>query len=86
MFCVNFLYKSLVIKKIVSEDELSLYVISKTAKNYIKPWSLAKVTYENGLFVHTNLGNFFEQNGAEKQLYTEQGLEWTGGDTLDDYL
>ena len=28
----------------------------------VKPWSLAQVTYENKLFVHTNLGSFLRKN------------------------
>lgn len=53
--------------------------------NAIKPWSLAQITYENGLFVHENLGSFFKKEGAEKRFTLVQGLEWTGGDTFDDY-
>lgn len=86
VFCRNDGYSLLVSKNTISNDGQWLYVISKSTKNYIKPWALAKITYENGLFVHWNLGSFFEQNGAEKQICIEQGLEWTGGDTMDDYI
>jgi len=51
----------------------------------IKPWAVAQITYENGLYVHENMGSFFEQKGAEKQFAIAQGLEWTGGDSIDDY-
>ena len=36
-------------------------------------------------FDGTNLGTFFTEVGVEKQYALAQGLEWTGGDTLDDY-
>lgn len=55
-------------------------------KKSIKPWTLAKITYENGLYVHTGLGSFFEENGVRKQFCLEQGLKWTGEDSIDDYL
>lgn len=51
----------------------------------IKPLALVKVTYENGYYLHTNLGSFSTDDGAEKQFTLAQGLEWTGGDSIDDY-
>jgi len=44
------------------------------------------VTFEKGLYVHTSLGSFFTKEGADKQYHLDQGLEWTGGDTFDDYI
>ena len=68
-----------------SADGNTLWVICKNSEeNAVKKWSLAQVTYENNLFVHTNLGSFFEKIGAEKQFTLAQGLEWTGGNTFDD--
>jgi len=64
-------------------DRLSI-MCSATDTHAIKPWSLAQVTYENNLFVHENLGSFFEKDGADKYFTLAQGLEWTGGDTFDD--
>ena len=58
---------------------------STEGKNAVKPWALAKITYDNGMFVHTSLGNYFGKEGAEKQFYIAQGLEWHGGDSIDDY-
>jgi len=51
----------------------------------IKPWALAQVTFEDGLYVHANHGSFFSEEGAEKQFCIAQGMEWTGGDSIDDY-
>lgn len=83
IFCQNELYSSLVFKSALSEDRQSLFVITEN-KDGIKRWALAKITYENGLFMHTSLHNFFTQEGAEKQYCLAQGLEWTGGDSIDD--
>jgi len=87
VFCRNDVYSSLVLKSALSEDGQLIYVLTESSegKNAVKPWALAKITYENGLFVHTNLNNFFTQEGAEKQYCLAQGLEWTGGDSIDDY-
>jgi hypothetical protein len=84
VFCRNDIYSSLVSKSAISHDHQSLYVISESKKG-IKPWALAEISYENGLFVHTSLGTFFEQNGVEKQFCFAQGLEWSGGDSIDDF-
>ena len=70
----------------ISNDKNTLWVLcSSTDDTAIKPWSLAQVTYENQLYVHENLGSFFKKEGAEKKFTLVQGLEWTGGDTIDDY-
>ena len=51
-----------------------------------KPWAIAKITYTNdGNFIHTNEGSFFEEEGALKKYTLLQGKEWTGGDSKDDY-
>lgn len=82
VFCRNNVYGSLVFERAVADDGQSIYVIAKSSG--IKPWALAKITYENGVFVHENLGTFFKQDGVEKYYTLAQGLEWTGGDTFDD--
>ncbi len=70
----------------ISKDKNKLWIMCKSNDDSaIKPWSLAQVTYENELFVHKNLGSFFKKDGAEKQFTIAQGLEWTGGDTFDDF-
>lgn len=80
-------YTSSVIERFaVSKDEDRLWIMCKSGEdNPIKPYSLAEITYQNDVFVHNSLGTFFEKDGAEKQFTLVQGLEWTGGDTIDDY-
>lgn len=84
VFCLNDHYSSLVSKSAISNDYQSLFVVTES-KDAIKQWALAKVTYENDLFVHESLGTFFTQEGVEKQYCLAQGLEWSGGDSIDDY-
>ncbi|UOB17493.1 HNH endonuclease signature motif containing protein [Abyssalbus ytuae] len=70
----------------ISKDENTLWIMCKSGdENPIKPYSLAEITYQNDVFVHNSLGTFFEKGGAEKQFTLTQGLEWTGGETIDDY-
>jgi len=86
VFCHNDLYTSLVSKSALSEDQQSIYVLTNNPdENAIKFWHLAKITHEKSLFVHETLGSFFTQEGAEKQYCLAQGLEWLGGDSIDDY-
>ncbi len=46
---------------------------------------LTSITFENGKFIHTSEGSFFEEIGAEKYMTLALGREWTGGDVFDDY-
>ena len=85
VFCRNDLYSSLVYKSAMSEDRQSLFVMTKPEEESVKSWALAKITFEDGLFVHTSIRSFFSKEGAEKQFTLAQGLEWTGGDSIDDY-
>lgn len=85
-FSLNQYAKSIAVKFAISQDENTLWVMCEFSEgDSIKPWSLLQVTCEKDLFVHTSLGTFFQKDGAEKQFTLAQGLEWTGGDSIDDY-
>lgn len=83
IFTENQYGKSTVIKFAVIDNNaiIMITIISSS----VKPLGLVKVTFENGYYLHTNLGSFFTEEGAEKQFTLAQGLEWTGGNTFDDY-
>ena len=87
VFAQNQYCASLIINSGFSEDRQSLYVMTESSEGdaAIKRYALARITYENGLFVHTTVHTFFTKEGAEKQFTLAQGLEWTGGDSIDDY-
>ncbi len=86
IFARNDFSISIVLKVAVADDGQSVFVMcEQAAKDTIKPWSLAKVAFEDGLYVHTSLGTFFTKDGAEKEFCLVRDLEWTGGDTFDDY-
>jgi hypothetical protein len=86
-FARNDIYESVVLQFVLLNNHQTIFVMTENEKekDAIKPWALAKVTYENGLYIHTSLGSFFTKEGAEKQFTLAQGLEWTGGNTIDDY-
>lgn len=84
VFCRNHIQLGVAVKTVLSSDGQSLYVIVES-ENGLKPWALAKLTYENGLYVHASLGTFFSREGTEKRLCGELGLEWSGQDSIDDY-
>jgi hypothetical protein len=75
-----------VLKIAISDGGKALWALcAMRDEQGLKPWSLAQVTYENGLYVHESHGTFFTEEGAEKRFTLAQGLEWTGGDSIDDY-
>lgn len=86
VFAQNQYGASLIINSGFSEDRQALYVMTESSEGEtaIKRYALSRITYENDLFVHTG-HTFFTKEGAEKQFTLAQGLEWTGGDSIDDY-
>jgi hypothetical protein len=85
VFSQNQYGASLVVNSGFSQDRQSLYVMTESSEGdrSVKRYALAKITYEDGLFIHAG-HTFFTKEGAEKQFTLAQGLEWTGGDTFDD--
>lgn len=85
VFCKNDLYTSSVLDSALIDDDKSLIVMTTSGEDSIKPWALAKVTFQDGKYVHENLGSYFSKDGALKNFTLEQGMKWTGGDSIDDY-
>ncbi len=86
VFSQNQYTSSIIERFAISKDKNALWIMCKSGdENPIKPYSLAEVIYQDNVFVHISLGTFFEKVGAEKQLMLAQGIEWTGGDSIDDY-
>lgn len=84
VFAYNDVYpKSTVVEFVKTKNNLSILVMCE--KEDLKPWSIAEITFENGYYVHSSLGSYFEKDGADKVFCIEQGLEWAGGDTFDDF-
>lgn len=69
-----------------SKNKKSLIVKTHSENNDgVKGLYLCQISFENGIFIHTNLGSFFTEEGHEKYFCQYTGKEWTGGDVLDDY-
>ncbi len=86
VFSQNQFLTSIIDHIAISEDKSRLWVVCKNSDDQaIKPYTLAEVTFENETFLHTSLGSFFKVEGVLKQFTLVQDLEWTGGDSIDDY-
>lgn len=86
IFSSNHLSTSIVLEAAIVNDGQSMCVICERPEaGAVKPWSVARVTFEDGLYVHASIGTFFTKEGAEKEFCLARGLEWTGGETFDDY-
>lgn len=59
IFAHNNLTKSAVLEIAIANDRQSIWVmVESREEGAVKPWALAQITYENGLYVHTSLGTF----------------------------
>ncbi len=52
--------------------------MTQSVHETLKPWAIARVTYENDLFVHENMGAYFTEQGALKKYTLLQGKVWKG--------
>ena len=86
VFCRNQYHDSIVIDSALVDKDETLFVMCKSSDmEAVKPWSLAKVTFKDGIFYHESIQQYFEENGAKKYFTLAKGEEWTGGDVFDDY-
>ena len=85
IFCKHQYGQSEVVKFGLSKDKKSIVVQCFDAENPVKSWYIAKITFENDLFVHTAYTSCFTEEGAETYYILALGEEWTGGDVFDDY-
>lgn len=61
-----------------------LSIVSNQPSNAVKGWAVAKVTIEDGKFVHEAMGTYFTPEGAEKKHCGLLGRPFEG-ETIDDY-
>ncbi len=50
----------------------------------VKPWAVAKITFENGKYIHEFIGTFFELDGAKKVYFKLLNIEYNV-ESIDDY-
>jgi hypothetical protein len=65
-------------------DGLISVLSRSNEENPIKPWGVAKVTLENGKYVHEAVKLFFTLDRAKKMYFELLGITYES-DTVDDY-
>ena len=83
-FCSNDLWVSEVIEAALYDEGRGLVVMTKPKEGGLK-LGVAKIYVEDGKIFHETVGTYFSEDGALKDFTITQGLEWTGGDSIDDY-
>jgi hypothetical protein len=84
VFTYNDAYpQSTILEFVKARNNLSILVLCQ--KESLKPWSIAEIAFESGFYVHSNLGSYFDKEGANKVFCIEQGFEWIGEDSIDDF-
>ena len=73
-----------IVDKAYIENKRTIIVYSYNKEGF-KHHALSKIYYIDGKFIHESIGTYFSEEGARKVFTIEQGLEWTGGDSIDDY-
>lgn len=76
-------YGNSVVEEAVLGDRI-LAVLARMSEPSVKDWALAKVTMENGRFVHEAKGTFFTREGAVNAHRELLGLDRPYGQTIDD--
>lgn len=83
IFCKNLYGVSKVVKAALYDEGRGLVVWTVPIEG-LKD-GVAKVYVHDNKIVHETVGTYFSADGAEKAFTIAQGLEWTGGDSIDDY-
>ena len=82
-FCRTQYGTSNVLEAGYNQQEDAIYVLTKGG-NSMKPWALSKITLQDGFFVHSNEGSFFQEDGGQKFFTLAMGREWDGGEVFDE--
>jgi hypothetical protein len=62
-----------------------LVVASELPESSVKGWAVAKITVEDGKFIHESKGSFFTREGALNAYSKLLGIPAPYGDTIDDF-
>ena len=82
-FCRTQYGTSSVLEVGYNQQEDAIYVLTEGG-NSMKPWALSKITIQDGYFVHSNEGSFFQEDGGQKFFTLAMGREWDGGEVFDE--
>lgn len=67
----------------LAQDRASLSIIAHFTNRVIKEWAVAKITFEEGKFVHESISTFFTLQGALKKHCQIIGIP--SDESIDDY-
>ncbi len=67
----------------ISEDGTHLAIVREISG--VTNYALSEVYFQDGFFVHKSIRTFFTEEGAQKYFTESRGLEWTGGDVMEDF-
>ena len=82
-FCRTQYGTSSVLEAGYNQQEDAIFVLTEGG-NSMKPWALSKITLQDGFFVHSNEGSFFQEDGGQKFFTLAMGREWDGGEVFDE--
>ncbi|MBZ0148964.1 MAG: HNH endonuclease [Pseudorhodoplanes sp.] len=70
---------------IAEQGDGFISIVSNQPNNSVKGWAVAKVTIEDGKFLHEAMGTYFTPEGAEKKHCGLMGRPFEG-ETFDDFV
>lgn len=84
IYCQNKYGDSPVVDAGIAADGNHLSVLTKTtgATNY----ALSEIYFIDGAFIHKSIRSFFSEEGAQKYYTLSLGLEWKGGEVMEDSM
>jgi hypothetical protein len=87
VFCISERFGQ---EQLIEEFELTdkkdkIWVLSYN-KGQVKEYGLVEIEFKNNLYSHIAHGTFMTLIGAKKQMTLKQGKEWSGEDSIDDYI
>lgn len=83
IYCKNQYSESQVYDAAMAEDGSHLAVVTEISG--VTNYALSEVYFQDGFFVHKSIRTFFTEEGAQKYFTISLGLEWTGGDVMEDF-
>lgn len=86
IFSRNKLNATTILEFAYSQDKSKLCLkLKNMEEDPIQPWLLTEIIFEEGYYKHINKHGFQTEKGAAKYYTLSQGLEWEGGDCMEDY-
>ncbi|MDE6085944.1 MAG: HNH endonuclease, partial [Muribaculaceae bacterium] len=66
---------------VLSNEKL---IVSTHTPDGLRKFAIIIITFENDKYIHAGT-TFFDNDTTKREIAFAKGIEWTGGDTFDDY-